>query len=201
VVKPKHWRKWLYRRAVRLQGTPHAIARGMALGVILGCVIPPGIQIIVGIPIALLLSGNLITMMVGTLVSNPITYVPLYYFTCQVGAVFLRLCGVEAPLGDQIRGVIEQMVRLNASGVLEGMRSILECWTIGGLIVGLACCVPAYYGTYLFVIEVHKLRRFALQRRAARRRERGLEEPPAEAHPPGEPDEEAPDEQPPPPPE
>ena len=195
----KRWRRWLYRRVVKLQGSAHAIARGMAVGVVIGCVIPPGVQIIVGFPVALLFGANIIAMAVGTLISNPVTYLPLYYFTCQVGAAFLRFLGANAQLGEGLKELLREVIHLNPAGVLRGLRPILASWTAGGLIIGLACSVPAYYITYFFVVEVHRLREFSRQRRAARRRALMADEPMPAA--PQEPDEEAPDEQPPPPPQ
>ena len=44
-IRFRRWRRWLYRRVVKLRGSPHAIARGMALGVIFGNLMPPGLQL------------------------------------------------------------------------------------------------------------------------------------------------------------
>ena len=65
------WRRRVFQRLVRLQGTSHSVAFGMALGVFMGFLMPPGLQLVVGIPLALLLRANVITTTIGTFVTNP----------------------------------------------------------------------------------------------------------------------------------
>jgi hypothetical protein len=198
LVKFRHWRRWLFRQLVRLRGTPYAAARGMALGVIVGCVLPPGFQAVTVVPLALLLSADPLLAYAGTWVSNPLTYGPLYIFTCKVGELFLRLCGSA----ERLRAVeaVGHMLEFNWSGLGEQLGLFLSCWVIGGLIVGLAGSVPTYYLTYVAVVEMRKLREYRRARRAERRAELEAEPSPAPP-PPDEPDEEAPDEEPPPPPD
>jgi len=169
MVKFGGWRKSLYRWVVRLRATPHAIARGMALGVAFGVTMPPGLQLCTGLPVAWLLGGNLVAFAAGTLVSNPVTYVPLYYFTCRMGEVFLRLCGADLRLGTNLKGLIGSVLQVRLSGTTSEIRAVLACWLAGGLLVGLAFSVPVYYLTYLLAVEVHKLAEFSRSRRARRR--------------------------------
>lgn len=206
MVKFKHWRKQLYRRVIRLQGAPLSVARGFALGVIFGNLMPPGLQLFTGIPVALLLGGNVLAFVTGTCVSNPLTYVAVYVFNCKVGELFLNTLGhADIHIGEDLHAAIvtagEFSIRhpiQTFAALLNSLRPFLSCWISGGLIVGLAESVPAYYLAYAVVVEVRKLRDFSHARRAARhsaRRARAAREgPPA----PDEPDEEAEDEQPPP---
>jgi uncharacterized protein (DUF2062 family) len=198
----KRWRRRLYRRVIRLQGSAIALARGAGLGSLFGCLMPPGLQLVTGIPVALLLGGNVITFTLGTLVSNPVTYVPLYIFTCKVGELFLRMFDPSVNLGQNVRHVVKTIVEFDAwhpvdmfTNIAEAMAPVLNCWIAGGLIVGLACSVPSYYFTYLFVSQVRKLRDARRAHRAEQHRQHQAAEPTA-----SEPDEEAPDELPPPPP-
>jgi uncharacterized protein (DUF2062 family) len=203
VLNFKRWRRQLYRRMVRLQGSALGAARGAGLGCIFGCLMPPGLQLVTGIPVSILLGGNVITFTIGTLVSNPVTYVPLYLFTCKVGELFLRMFDPSVDMGENVHEVIAVVVEFDIlhpiqmfTEIIDAMGPILNCWIAGGLIVGLAFSVPGYYLTYLAVIEVRKLREHRLTHRAEQRRQREAAELAAT-----EPDEEAPDEQPPPPPE
>lgn len=172
MIRQKPLRRWIYRRVVRLKGTPDSIAGGMALGVLIGCLVPPGLQILAGVPLALLLGANVFTMSAGTFISNPFTYVFLYYWTCHSGAALLRAARVPFSLGAEFRELLAAIGGFNVLGVLRTIRPILHCWVLGGLVVGLACSVPAYYVTYLTVVEVQKLHSFAQQRRIKRRRKR-----------------------------
>ncbi len=198
-IRFRHWRRWLYRRVVKLRGSPHAIARGMALGVIFGNLMPPGLQLFTGIPVTLLLGGNVLAMIAGTCVSNPFTYVALYLFNCRVGEVFLNGLGAEISLGADLEAALRSVREMRIGEFFaERLRPLLSCWIAGGLLVGLAESVPAYYLMHIIVIQVRRLQSFARARRAARHEARAAEEKPRKT---GEPDEEAPDEQPPPPPE
>ncbi len=170
MVKPRHWRKWIYRRVVKLRSSPYAVARGMALGVIFGCLMPPGLQVVTGIPVALLLGGNVSALVAGTCISNPVTFVPLYVFTCQIGQVFLNAFGYNLHLGADLEAAVQTVLQLDLMDFfLHRLRPLISCWICGGLLVGLAASVPTYYVTYIVVVEVQRLRQFSHARRAARR--------------------------------
>ena len=206
MFKFRFWRQRIYRRVVRLKDSKISIARGMALGVIFGCLMPPGLQLVTGIPVALLLGGNPFALVAGSLISNPVTYIPLYALNCRVGALFLGLFDPATRLGQELEVALRALKSFDLLspvssfvGILDTIQPFLSYWICGGLIMGLAASVPMYYLTYLAVIEVHKLREFSLARRQARRDARAAREAEPERHAEGDPDEEAPDEQPPPP--
>ena len=71
------------------EGTPGQRARGLAVGVFCGCFPFFGLQIVVSVGLATLLRGNHLLAAAGTLVSNPLTYIPLYWFNYLVGAQLL----------------------------------------------------------------------------------------------------------------
>ncbi|GCE64927.1 hypothetical protein OMCYN_00850 [cyanobiont of Ornithocercus magnificus] len=66
-------------------GTAGQRARGLGAGVFCGCFPLFGFQIIFSIVVANLLRGNRLLAAAGTLVSNPFTYIPLYWFNYRVG--------------------------------------------------------------------------------------------------------------------
>lgn len=65
-----------------------SIARGMALGVFFGFLIPLG-QIFIAAVFAVFLRANLPTAAVATLVTNPFTFAPVYFFAYQLGSFVL----------------------------------------------------------------------------------------------------------------
>ena len=141
----------------------------MAIGVFFGFLMPPGLQLLVGIPVALLLKANLVAAAAGTFVTNPVTYVPFYYFTCKVGELFLHhLCGADVHLGTDLKDLLVSMMKLDLAGLGENLLNVVLSWVTGGIIVGLAAGVLAYYGSYAAIIEIRKLADFARVRRAAR---------------------------------
>ena len=71
------------------EGTPAQRARGMALGVFSGCFPLFGLQTFVGVILASLFRGNRLLAVVGTWISNPFTYVPLYWLNYKIGCSIL----------------------------------------------------------------------------------------------------------------
>ena len=71
-------------------GSPFFNAKGLAIGVFSGCFPFFGFQTLIGIFFAKLFRGNIVLAAIGTWISNPFTYVPLYYFNYKVGSIFLN---------------------------------------------------------------------------------------------------------------
>lgn len=169
MFRVRGWRRRLYRRVIRLQGSPHAIARGMAVGVFVAFVLPPGLQLFIAIPLALLLRGNVITAALGTVATNLVTALPCYYFTCRVGEEVLQRLGFDVALLSNFREQLAHALRRDPRALIHLVREVILCWVVGGLIVGIAAAVPAYYLTYLAAIEVRRLHESTRSRHARRR--------------------------------
>ena len=71
-------------------GSPFFNAKGIAIGVFSGCFPFFGVQTLFGIFLAKLAKGNIFLAAIGTWISNPFTYVPLYYFNYKVGKFFFK---------------------------------------------------------------------------------------------------------------
>jgi len=71
-------------------GSPFFNAKGVAIGVFSGCFPFFGFQTLLGVFLAKLAKGNLFLAAVGTWISNPFTYIPLYYFNYKVGSIFFK---------------------------------------------------------------------------------------------------------------
>ncbi|MEB3340196.1 DUF2062 domain-containing protein [Okeania sp.] len=89
---PKFYRygQYLYWRFIRMRETPEYIARGLAVGVFAGLFPIFGFQTIVGVALATLFRGHKVVAAVGTWVSNPLTYLPIYAINFQVGQWLLK---------------------------------------------------------------------------------------------------------------
>ena len=77
--------KWLWQQ----EGTPGQRARGLAAGIFCGCFPIFGLQTLVGIAMASVVRGNHLLAAAGTWISNPFTYVPLYWFNYRIGSLLL----------------------------------------------------------------------------------------------------------------
>tara|TARA_Y100001970_G_C13808750_1_gene638883 strand:- start:149 stop:598 length:450 start_codon:yes stop_codon:yes gene_type:complete len=71
-------------------GSPFFNAKGFAIGVFSGCFPFFGFQTFLGVFLAKLAKGNLFLAAMGTWISNPLTYIPLYYFNYKVGSIFFK---------------------------------------------------------------------------------------------------------------
>ena len=73
------------------EGSPSQRALGFGVGIFSGCFPFFGLQTLMGIFLAKIFKGNSIMAAVGTWISNPFTYVPLYYFNYRVGSFLLNI--------------------------------------------------------------------------------------------------------------
>ena len=71
-------------------GTPYFKAKGTAAGVFSGCFPFFGFQTILGIFLARIIKGNLVLAAIGTWISNPFTYIPLYFLNYRIGSFLLN---------------------------------------------------------------------------------------------------------------
>ncbi len=134
-----YWKRqfrYLYVRFLRMQGSPEAIARGLAAGAFAGSFPLFGFQTIIGIAVAALFRGNKMMAAVGTWISNPLTYVPIIALNFHVGRWLLRLPPNMAVLPSPADG-IDKWMDLGMSAVSAMM--------VGSFLVGIGVSILAYY--------------------------------------------------------
>jgi uncharacterized protein (DUF2062 family) len=76
---------WLWAQ----EGSHGQRARGLAAGIFCGCFPFFGLQTLLGIGLASLVRGNHLLAAAGTWISNPFTYVPLYWLNYRLGSWLL----------------------------------------------------------------------------------------------------------------
>ena len=91
---------YVRKRILRLTATPHAVAAGVAAGVISSWTPFMGLHIVLALAIAYVVAGNLAAAALGTAFGNPLTFPLIWASTWEVGEVILRRDGPEkaAPL-------------------------------------------------------------------------------------------------------
>ena len=75
---------------LKQNGTPLFNAKGVAVGVFCGCFPFFGFQTLLGLFLARFAKANLFLAAIGTWISNPFTYLPLYFFNYKVGSFLLK---------------------------------------------------------------------------------------------------------------
>ena len=119
-------------------GSPFFNAKGAALGVFSGCFPFFGFQTLLGVFFAKLAKGNIILAAIGTWISNPFTYVPLYYFNYKVGSIFLK---------NSNDTLIDQNLMINdlwKQGTIFSLRLLLGS-TLIGLLSGLTLGIIVFF--------------------------------------------------------
>jgi uncharacterized protein len=123
---------WLWAQ----EGSHEQRARGLAAGIFCGCFPFFGLQTLLGMALASLLRGNHLLAAAGTWISNPITYVPLYWFNYRLGCWLLGP-GQDWPGAEALR----------ADAFTSLGWSVASRLLLGSTLVGVVCAVT---GGWLF---------------------------------------------------
>lgn len=153
-------RSLIRRKILGVQDTPHRIALGVFLGLLIGWTPTLGFQIVLYLAVATLLRANKVSGVPFVFISNPISAGPLYYFAWLVGAWLLNLGQPPAsPAPVTAEGVPTTDV---SKSIWEIGFTELEFWTrlwhelaslgielwFGSLVMGIVSGVPAYIFTH-----------------------------------------------------
>ncbi|MGK7924625.1 MAG: DUF2062 domain-containing protein [Spirulina sp.] len=144
------WRlgKLYYLRLLRLEGSPRAIARGIASGVFAGFIPVFGIQTLISLILAFCLRGNKLAAAAATWISNPVTYVPLYTLNFLVGRWLLGETEIAL---NQIDWTSPDMLEAGSDFALRLF--------VGGFVLGLIAAVFAYFLGLDFIRRYRRSRR------------------------------------------
>ena len=119
-------------------GSPYFKAKGTAAGVFSGCFPLFGFQTLLGISIARIIKGNLVLAAIGTWISNPFTYIPLYFLNYKIGSYFFNDDGDISFDPSLIKDQIWEQGWLIISRLIVGS-------TIIGLLLGFLSGTLTYY--------------------------------------------------------
>lgn len=150
------------------------IALGLALGIFFGLLIPVA-QIPFAATVAVILRANVPMAVASTLVTNPITFGPVYYGAYRLGRAIL---GEPKPADEQASAELANLQELPAStqGTANRLRQGLEQLTTVGkpLMVGLAVVATASglamycLVSIIWILKTRWTRRKRLQARLAK---------------------------------
>ena len=123
------------RRVKALQGEPHYVARGMAVGVFVAFTPTIPFHTLLSITLAFVFKGSKPAALIGSWLSNPLTIPGLYYGSYRMGMILL---GHQIPIGIH-------------SGQLAALTTLgwrVACATIaGGAILGILPTMGGYFIT------------------------------------------------------
>jgi uncharacterized protein (DUF2062 family) len=128
------------RRIIRLRGTPHSIALGLAIGA--GVAITPfvGLHFVMMLLLCWALGGQVLAGLVGTFVGNPWTFPFIWWATHRLGCIILQThAGFDGNAHITFHGLLDSPLR-----TLAPMLGPMLVGSIPlALIVGWAIYIPA----------------------------------------------------------
>ena len=159
---PRHsWSRsvrYFGKRVLRLSGSPHAVAAGVAAGVFASFTPFVGLHFIISFIFAFLVGGNMLAAGIGTFVGNPLTFPFIWASTYSLGSHILGQSGAVAL--HEIRYAI-------AHRSLEVLWPIVAPMMVGAVPIGLPIALAFYIVAFFAVRAFRDLRR---ERLDARRR-------------------------------
>jgi uncharacterized protein (DUF2062 family) len=161
-VWPRHsWSRsarYFTKRILRLSGSPHAVAAGVAAGVFASFTPFIGFHFIIAFVLAFAIGGNLLAAGLGTFFGNPLTFPFIWASTFTVGSAILHQ-----------PGHFEALHQGFAERSLEALWPLIAPMTVGALPLGLPVAAVFYALGFFGVRAFRDMRRERLE---ARRRER-----------------------------
>lgn len=149
--------KYIWQRTVRLNGSAHSIALGLAAGAFVSASPFIGMHLLIAALIAWVFGGNIIASAVGTWAGNPISFPFIWLTTFNIGHLFL---GTEDKAGD----LPELSLGLFFDAPISALLPVILPMAVGGLVVGTVMAVVTYYPSLWAVRFYQKRRRDKLER-------------------------------------
>lgn len=145
----KHNLNQIYLRIRNLQGDPHYVAMGMAVGVFIGVTPTFPFHTALAIALAFLLRGSKPAAIIGVWFGNPVTMPFFYFASYKIGIIIL---GHQAPFDLKYESILELF---NLGWDVAG------AMLVGGIVIGLP---PALIFYFLTLVLFKKIRRARLVR-------------------------------------
>lgn len=145
-------------KIMRLGGSPHAVAAGLAVGVFSAWTPFLGFHILLAIPLAWLVGGSAVAAAIGTAFANPLTFPLIWPLTWEVGQFLL---GGERPAGH-----IDFAALFAHLDLSQFWGPVLKPMLLGSLPLGLAFALIFYVAGYFGVRSFRNRRLSRLTERA-----------------------------------
>ncbi len=159
-LEPRRAARYYYLKFIRLKGHPSVLARGVAVGTFIGITPTIPFHTVLALIIAFILRGSKVAALLSTIiVSNPITILPQYYFSWQIGNWLTP--GEHS--WEEVSGLIDAIINggkfretLAALGEV-GIDSLIILLA-GGIVLALPFTIAFYCLSYHFFKSIQKKR-------------------------------------------
>ena len=159
-LEPHRTFRYYYLKFVRLKGNPAVLARGVAIGTFIGITPTIPFHTALALGLAFLLRGSKIAALICTfVVSNPVTFLPQYYLSWQIGNWLLPGKHSWEDLSELINLIVNgakiSEIMAAFSHVSINSLSVLIC---GGIVLALPIAALFYGLSYQFFSTIQKKR-------------------------------------------
>lgn len=144
-----------FKKFIGMKATPHKLAWSVAIGVFIGFIIPIGFQTFFIIPLAVAFEVNIVVAYLSTLVSNPVTAIPMYYVAVNVGEY---ITGIRVSW-ESIAMIIRQP---SIDAILNLGTDSLIVFFAGSFLLGIFASVLLYFLTLKIVVYYRKLHKISI---------------------------------------
>jgi uncharacterized protein (DUF2062 family) len=159
-LKPRRAARYYYLRFIRLKGHPRILARGVAIGAFVGITPTIPFHTILAIILAFILRGSKVAALLTTvIVSNPITLLPQYYISWQVGNWLTP--GKHS--WDEVSSLVESVI--NGGGYGETFTALgeigIDSFMVllgGGFVFALPITIVFYFLSYILFRSIQEKR-------------------------------------------
>ncbi|WP_208437530.1 DUF2062 domain-containing protein [Bartonella taylorii] len=151
---------YIRKRILRISATPHKVALGFAIGIFLACSPLFGMHIILAIFFSWILRGNFAAAIIGTIFSNPLTFLLIVMADYKVGYFFLSLfSNVNEISLSQIRFLFNGLTLSNVSLLFkDAWNSIMRPMILGGILLGVTLGSLSYISVYRAIARFQQKR-------------------------------------------
>ena len=125
------------------KASPEYIARGWAVGMFFGCLLPFGVQLFFSVPTAFLLRGSKIGAVVGTFITNHFTIFLIYPLQCYFGSM---LIGNPLSYSDITNSLSNMLDKQDWDSLLALGWNLVAAFFAGGLVFAAVMTPITYFG-------------------------------------------------------
>jgi hypothetical protein len=159
-MKPNRAARYYYLKFLRLQGDPHSLALGVAVGLFVGITPTIPLHTALILILAWLFRGNILAALIAaTAISNPLTWLPQYYFCWRLGSWLLpgRLSWTRI---QELLGVLTSGTGFKESLALLGQLGLeaVAVMLVGGVLLAIPFTCAGYILSFKFFRALRKKR-------------------------------------------
>ncbi|MDP8244320.1 MAG: DUF2062 domain-containing protein [Candidatus Hinthialibacter antarcticus] len=155
--------RYFYLKIIRQEGSPDQISAGMALGVFIGLITPPGPQMVLAVIIATFAGANRISSAIGVWITNPLTIPFIYPVQVWLGSL---VSGI--PLNFTAPTTIPELWELFTDS--QNQWNLIVTLMIGAFVSAIVTSFVSYFATK-FVVNSYRQKKLARQERIRKRQE------------------------------